>query len=71
MTDKPKAGIVIITTAHEFKTYRPEDVPDEFIQALAANLERLIEAGRTADDDFGEDITDLTPDEIVAKLSGG
>jgi hypothetical protein len=33
-----------------------------------ANGERLIAAGRAADDDFGEDITDLTPEQMAAKL---
>jgi hypothetical protein len=34
----PKAGVVIITAAHEFQTIRPEDTPEEFIEALVKEL---------------------------------
>lgn len=41
MDTQPKAGIVIITAAHEFQTIRPEDTPDEFIEALEKEVASL------------------------------
>jgi hypothetical protein len=31
---RPRAPIVIITDAHDFRTIRPEDTPDEILEAL-------------------------------------
>jgi hypothetical protein len=49
---------------HWFPDWRDRDPAKEL-----SHSEWLIAAGRAADDDFGEDLSHLTPDEIVKKLS--
>lgn len=40
MTDKPKPGLVIITPAHEFRSFRADETPEEFIEALVKELDK-------------------------------
>lgn len=47
----------------------PRGLSKAELSAWIMTLARLIAAGEAADRDFGEDLSDLTPEEIVTKLS--